>query len=250
MTKASQPICLNCGFETAENYCINCGQSTSVGRITFRETFNDFFSSTFALEGPLFLTIKMLIVNPGRLFRDFIGGKRKSYYKPVAFFVVLTAVYLILREASGYDPFYGQQQMKSENVPEKAILFIAAGKFMVANINNIMFFLVFAIGLSQKLFFYRKYNLAEYVTIGFFIAGIYLIIGMVHMLFCVLVFYVTPQINILLLCILLIYASISFRQKATIGSVIKHIFASLFAVVLYIILGYGFSLFMVYLGLV
>ncbi|MEP0984632.1 DUF3667 domain-containing protein [Ekhidna sp.] len=249
MTESNQPVCLNCGSKTAENYCINCGQSTSVGRITFRETINDFFSSTFALEGPLFSTIRLLIVNPGKLFREFISGRRKNYYKPVAFFVVLTAVYLILREASGYDPFYGQTQMKRENIPERAVLFVAASKFMVANINNILFFLVFSIGLTQKLFFYKKYNLAEYLVVGFFISGIYLLIGMAHILFTVFVIYVNPQINMLLLFLLILYASISFHRNMTFSSAIKHILASLMAVILYVILGYGFSVLMVYFGL-
>ncbi|MEM7298901.1 MAG: DUF3667 domain-containing protein, partial [Bacteroidota bacterium] len=154
MNKPSGSNCLNCGSTVEENYCANCGQSTSITRITFRETINEFFSSSFALEGPLLSTVRLLIVNPGRLFREFIGGKRKSYYKPVAFFVVLTAAYIILRNLIGYDPFELQPELKRKDLPETARTFILAGRFMVANINNIMFFLVLAIGLTQKLFYY------------------------------------------------------------------------------------------------
>ncbi|NOX46877.1 MAG: DUF3667 domain-containing protein [Chlorobi bacterium] len=43
----------------------------------------------FALEGPFWLTIKLLFVNPGKLFREYIAGKRKAYYKSVAFFFLI-----------------------------------------------------------------------------------------------------------------------------------------------------------------
>lgn len=45
--------CLNCGTELVGNFCHNCGQSAKVDRLAFLETIQDFFSSSFALEGPL-----------------------------------------------------------------------------------------------------------------------------------------------------------------------------------------------------
>jgi hypothetical protein len=245
MQQPNHHDCLNCGHETVGYYCANCGQSTSMHRITFRETINDFFSSTFALEGPLLSTIKLLILNPGKLFREFIGGKRKAYYKPVAFFVVLTAVYLIVRKLIQYDPFYSQPQMSNENVPEKVRPLIEAGKFMFANINNIMFFLVFSIGLSNKLFFYKKYNLAEYVTTGFYISGLYILVGVIQMLVSVYIIYITPQYNMVLLFAYMVYVSISFHQQKSFVAILKYIFMSLLAIILYAILGYSFSLMMV-----
>ncbi|MEQ8905423.1 DUF3667 domain-containing protein [Ekhidna sp.] len=246
MHQSNHKECLNCGYELGGNYCPNCGQSTSIHRITFRETIKDFFSSTFALEGPLLSTIKLLIVNPGKLFREFIGGKRKAYYKPVAFFVVLTAVLIIVRAVIGYDPFQEQPQMKSESVQEKARVLIDAGKFMVKHINHIMFFLVISIGLVSKLFFSKKYNLAEYVTIGFYISGIYILVGVVQMIVSVYITYITPQYNMILLFLYIIYASTSFHQKKSFLAVFKYVFMSLTAILLYVVLGFGFSFLMVW----
>ncbi|SNS95332.1 Protein of unknown function [Ekhidna lutea] len=245
MGQRNKHNCLNCGSAIAENYCPNCGQSTTIHRITFRETINDFFSSTFALEGPLLLTIKLLILNPGRLFREFIEGKRKTYYKPVAFFVVLTALYLIIRSASGFDPFHNQPQMKGRDVPERAMIFIEAGRFMVAHINHIMFFLVFAIGLSNKLFFYRKYNLAEYITTGFYISGIYILVGIAQILFSVYVFYISPQLNMVFLFAYLFYASFSFHKNTSFMAIVKYLLLSVFAIILYVVFGFSFSLLVV-----
>ena len=100
--------CLNCGTEIQENYCSKCGQPTNTTRITFKETINNFLSIAFSFEGPLWLTIRLLITNPGKLYRDYISGKRKIYYKPVAFFILVTVVYLIIRALIDFDPLAGE----------------------------------------------------------------------------------------------------------------------------------------------
>ncbi len=70
-------ICRNCGTSLNGNYCINCGQKASVHKITFRETFRDFIDAVFSVNSPLWYTFKLLIRNPGKLFKEYIDGKRK-----------------------------------------------------------------------------------------------------------------------------------------------------------------------------
>ena len=67
--------CLNCGTVIHKNYCEHCGQPTNTGQITFKETINAFLSIAFAFEGKLWLTIRLLITNPGKLFREYISGR-------------------------------------------------------------------------------------------------------------------------------------------------------------------------------
>lgn len=243
MTKPSEqlPKCLNCDELIKGNFCHHCGQSTTIQRITFKDTIVDFFSSLLALEAPLLRTIRGLLLHPGQLLRAFINGKRKSHYKPVAFFIVLSAIYLIIRSLINYDPFAGQQNLQNPDVPEEALKFIEASRFMVANINNIMFFLVLSIGLVGKALFYKQYNLAEYVTVGFFISGIYNLFGILHMLFSVFVAFVNPQINLVFLSLLLFYVIASLLQGRRITDVVKYVFFSLFSIILYVAMGYGFS---------
>ncbi len=99
--------CLNCGTTLKGNFCAECGQPSSTGKISFKETIRNFMGIAFALEGPLWLTLRLLIVNPGKLFREYIAGKRKKYYKPVALFILVTAVYLILRAWIHFDSLKG-----------------------------------------------------------------------------------------------------------------------------------------------
>ncbi|MEP1097447.1 MAG: DUF3667 domain-containing protein [Cyclobacteriaceae bacterium] len=233
--------CSNCHTKTSGAYCQQCGQSTSVHRITFHETLGDFFSSTFALEGQLLTTIKLMVVNPGKLFREFIGGKRKSYYKPVAFFVVLTALYLIVRALVDYNPIADVKEIQEG--PGKK--FAVAGQYMFAHINHIMILLVFSIGLNQKLFFWRKYNLAEYVAVGFYIAGFYTLLGVIQMLINAFIYPVPSQLVLVILVAVVFYASLSLHQKKSFRAFVKYFFATLLTLILYLILGYGFSFLMV-----
>jgi len=237
--------CSNCHAKTTGAYCQQCGQTTSIRRITFRETLGDFFSSTFSLEGPLLSTIRLLIVNPGLLLREFISGKRKKYYKPVSFFVVLTAIYLIIRALIQYDPLDRQLPPMYENTPPEILRVKKAAYYMVANINNIMLFLVFAIGLNHKLFFRKKYNLAEYVTVGFYLAGIYTLFGTLFMLFRAYVSEIPNQVALPFLIIYLFYSAISFHQKKSVWAMIKYLLLGFFSLAIYMILAMGFSYLMV-----
>ena len=88
--------CKNCGHLTQINYCSFCGQRTSVNKVTLSETFHDFVNAIFSVNAPFFITTKLLFVNPGKLFREYLAGKRKAYYKPVAFFILITIIYVVI----------------------------------------------------------------------------------------------------------------------------------------------------------
>ena len=77
----------------------------------------------------------------------------KSYYKPVAYFVLLTAIYILLRSLIGYDPFNERMDQMQANDQVNTNLLQEAGIYMFKNINNILFLLVFGMALSFKLFF-------------------------------------------------------------------------------------------------
>jgi hypothetical protein len=247
MNDVTKTTCLNCSAELKGSFCHQCGQSASVGKITFKETLTNFFSSTFALESQLFKSIRLLLANPGLLFREFLGGKRKRYYKPVAFFVVTTALYILLRQLIGYDPLEGQMIQSANQSHPMQRLSMEAARFMVDNINNIMFTLVFSIGLMLKTIFRKRYNLAEYISVAFFIAGMYILFGVVFML----TFHSTGnrenQWQLIVLFLYLAYCIWSFFKIDSLGGFVKAAFASAFSIFLYMVFGFGVSLLLVWL---
>jgi len=233
--------CLNCGSFLQGNFCSHCGQSARAGRITFKETLKIFLSSTFSLEGPLLLTIHHLIVKPGNVFRAFIEGKRKTYYQPVTFYVLLTALYLIMRALLRYDPLEGQIGFADLETSAFVHKTKEAARFMVDNINNILFFLVFSLALMLKLFFRKQYNLAEYTSIGLFITGTYLLFGILMMFIGTLFSTGGSKFQLLVMMLLISYSSASLFKRFDVWSIVKYVFVGLFSLLLYMVLGFGFS---------
>ncbi len=231
--------CLNCDTELIGDFCHKCGQSAKVRRLVFLETIQDFFSSSFALEGPLILTLKMLLMNPGLLFREYAAGKRKKYYRPVAFFILMTAVYIVVRSLINYDPFADNPM--TTNVPESRKKMVEAGYFMVRNINNILFTLVLSIAIFQKLFFFRRYNFTEYLTMGFFIVGIYNLFGIVFATFSTYIYQLNPQVNLVILFAFLLYSNYSLHQERSFWSILRYPLISILSIMGYMVLGYGLS---------
>jgi hypothetical protein len=187
----------------------------------------------------------MLIINPGKLFREYLEGKRRIYYKPVAFFILTTIVYIVLRSVIGYDPMGNTAIEQNDKLDVN--LFMAAGKFMVANINNILFLFVFSSGLSLKLFFYKRYSLAEYFAISFYLVGIYNLLGAIFMFYLQ---FVNPELKFLpalLMLFYMTYALTSFYVDRKFMVAVKTILFYFIAYFFYVAFGYGLSLLIVWL---
>ncbi len=84
--------CKNCGSEQIENYCCNCGQKIIEKRFSVKFFFIAILD-TFNLERGLFYTFKMLLTKPGVVINDYISGKTKSYYNPLKYIILATAIY-------------------------------------------------------------------------------------------------------------------------------------------------------------
>ncbi len=235
----SETYCRNCETPLQGSFCPSCGQRASIHKVTFRETFEDLTSAVFSIDAPFVRTIKELIIAPGRLFRSYLSGKRKSYYKPVAFFVVMTVGYLILRSLVQFDPFENSSVDKSKLPDADTIL--ATRDYMLAHINKLLFFFVFTLGLMMKLFFYKRYSLAEYLAVSFYMVGIYTFFGVFNVL---LVRFAGPNwqtFAILVMLVYFIYALVSFLEGSKIWIVLKGLLAYIFGFVLYTLLAFGLS---------
>lgn len=89
--------CLNCGNTTAGSakYCSHCGQNTHVHRFTIRHFFHEFFHAFTHADKGIFHLLKCLTLQPGTTAREYITGKRKKYFNPFTFFLILMAVFVL-----------------------------------------------------------------------------------------------------------------------------------------------------------
>lgn len=88
-------ICKNCLKEYEGNYCNHCGQKTITRKLNFKDIFTEILDS-FNLNRGLFLTFKLLIISPEVLLNNFINGKRKTYYNPIKFLLILATVKVLI----------------------------------------------------------------------------------------------------------------------------------------------------------
>lgn len=234
-------VCANCNTPLEGKYCHACGQLGQPGKINLGDTFRDFLSSAFSFEGPFFNTLKGLVVHPGRVYREFFAGKRKSYYKPVSLFILLTAIYIIIRTVTQFDPLEGSVGVDNVGTQEQNEIAEASISYMVKNINYIMFFLVFSIAFMLKLFFWRKYNLAEYLVVGLYITSLYVILVILVMLVKLTTGFYAAELQLPILMVLIFINAIALFRNYGFFGIVRYILVGVLSVFFYMMFGFGFS---------
>ncbi len=94
-------ICKNCQNEFEGNFCNHCGQKASVRRLDLKYLVQDVPNSVFQLNRGFFFTVKEILTKPGHAIRNFIEGKRQAYYKPIAFLIVVSTIYILINYFMG-----------------------------------------------------------------------------------------------------------------------------------------------------
>ena len=86
--KHGSGLCRNCGTPAPGNFCPYCGQSTALHVLSILEFGHEIVSHYVALEGKLWRTLALLALQPGRLTREFLAGRRQRYVIPLRLYPV------------------------------------------------------------------------------------------------------------------------------------------------------------------
>lgn len=238
--------CKNCGTNYEGNFCPNCGQKTNEGRIILRESVRDVLEHYFDFDAPLFRTIKGMIINPGKVIRDYIFGRRKTYSHPFRYYILVLAIYLILKSATDFDPIetfsqaIGAQEMPNPDSPATK-----ASQFFSRHINVFLIFYALTLALFNKLFNRKAgYYFVEYLVLGFFIAAQYVFFS----IFITGASVISPLIfllNYLILIFYPMYVMVSFHEGGLFVRIIKAFFTAILGWVLYVVISQFISIFIV-----
>ena len=98
-------ICKNCEQNFYGNYCNNCGQKSNVRKIDFKYLVNEIPDSIFQINRGFLFTLKELFINPGHSIRAFLEGKRKNHFKPLAFIIFTSTLYVVAHYFIGNQTF-------------------------------------------------------------------------------------------------------------------------------------------------
>ncbi|GAA4274389.1 DUF3667 domain-containing protein [Aquimarina gracilis] len=88
--------CKNCNNKYEGNFCGYCGQRSRVEKINFDYLINEFSESVFQVNYGMVFTIKELCSRPGHSIREYLHGKRKNHFRPIAFLFLWSTVYFLL----------------------------------------------------------------------------------------------------------------------------------------------------------
>lgn len=88
--------CLNCRTPVTGKYCLNCGQDAGVHVLSMREVAGDVTHSLLHLDSRVWQTIKLLVLKPGELAREFIAGRHQSYLPPFRLYLGVSILFFAL----------------------------------------------------------------------------------------------------------------------------------------------------------
>ncbi|MET0298138.1 MAG: DUF3667 domain-containing protein [Flavitalea sp.] len=173
----SSPSCLNCNttLDQMARFCPSCGQKTDTHRLTFKHIIHDFFHAFTHADKSIFGLLRDLAIKPGIVAKEYIAGKRKKYFNPFTFFLILAGLFVVSNKyfTSESTPPKPDEavlaRMPTQAARDQYMLFFTRGAeingFLSRHSNVVSMFAVPVFGFITWLFLRRnKYNFAENIT--------------------------------------------------------------------------------------
>ena len=92
---ASNP-CLNCGTNVQLEYCPECGQRTIDPDPTLREFLHELAEEFLHWDGKLLGTFRTLVMKPGMLTCEYLGGRRIRFLSPLRVYLTCSVIFFLL----------------------------------------------------------------------------------------------------------------------------------------------------------
>jgi hypothetical protein len=92
----SDIACRNCDTPAPLNFCPVCGQETALHAPTLSEFVHEFVGHYVALEGALWRTLRLLLLHPGRLTREYLAGRRRRYVLPLRLYLTASFIFFLV----------------------------------------------------------------------------------------------------------------------------------------------------------
>ena len=166
--------CKNCEQQVSDKFCSHCGQRSDVGKITFLKLLSDLTESVFQFNTGLLFTIKELFTRPGTSILEYLNGKRKYHFKPIAYLLLFSTIYFFMakftKQATWMNDLitgfsigaYGN----SEDFELPNLISIVVDNFAYTTLLLIPLF-----SLASFLCFPNKANYLEHIVLNSYITG-------------------------------------------------------------------------------
>ncbi len=212
--------CNNCGTNFEGNFCFNCGQIDLANkRLVFSNIVKDFFDNTFNIHKGFFFTFWNLIIQPSKVAKSYIQGKRKSYTNPTRYLVIALAVFATIQywtqmnEVINNDTFEGFPFLPEE-VNNSARLWDLRLLTEWTLLGNLLEALVFPLGFYW-LFRKLRFNYSELLVLSFYLISnsIFITLILVGLPKFVMSYYTPTLFVVGTIIIYYIYALLNFFKE-------------------------------------
>jgi hypothetical protein len=211
-------------------FCGNCAAKVVTERITIKKLLSDLASNVFGWDNKFFFTVRMLILKPEILFKEYIDGTRKKYMNPLSLLTLTAALaifvfnffaedYLALNIETNKQSIEMISSMMEKQLGEE---FDAAtykkeqmeritdlSSFMLKYFNLIVLLLLPLYTFLAFLTYRRPYNYGEHLVINSYIQGLSFLAT--SLLFTISVF-TNPSVYMLAIVLLVIYYTYAYGR--------------------------------------
>jgi hypothetical protein len=96
--------CLNCdaSLSAGQAFCSVCGQSSDTHRLSLHDITHALVHVFTHADRSVFSLVRDLAHKPGRVAREYVAGKRRRYFNPFTFAIVVIGVAALVMAASGF----------------------------------------------------------------------------------------------------------------------------------------------------
>jgi hypothetical protein len=153
--------CQNCASALSpdQKYCGRCGQKCDAGRLTLKQLGHDLLHALTHVDRSVLSLLWPLLIRPGAVARDYVAGKRKRYFGPLSWLIVIVGLVSAEVAISGF-------QVVTSNVPS------ALADLLQRHANVVFLIQVPVLALSCRLLFWRDgFNTAEFLVLASYAAS-------------------------------------------------------------------------------
>lgn len=172
----------------AYNFCPNCSQKSALHRLTFHDIVHEGIHYFTHADKGLFQLIRDLFTKRGLVAYEYIEGKRKKYFPPLNFFLLIAAVFVFVATqtqetiTTNILEVHPELSQITDPAEKKEMIAVFERQIKVSNFttkySNVM--AMCSLPLTALVFwlFYKKakYNYIEHLVAGMYMLGICILI--------------------------------------------------------------------------
>lgn len=103
--------CANCATPLRGSYCHQCGQAAHARHDSMRGFIAEGLSDVAQLDSRALLTLRHLLLAPGRMTLDYVSGRRQRYLNPVQLYLLVAALFFLV---NAFNPFVRIDMQRGE----------------------------------------------------------------------------------------------------------------------------------------